>query len=174
MDNQDGVMKLGVKMRPGIEPHHVSAVKPFQPSTLACLEDQPAGAFSGVSKDGKSGWIVRGALLEVVDVSSGKRLAAWQFGRILSDEHTNVTCVEEFGVGQTLKLLVGVCNASPVGLLCVFDVSLSKVIKAVEIPHPVSPCFLFCDNRTAISELKIKSELHYSTFLVSLDLNIQY
>jgi hypothetical protein len=87
--------------------------------------------------DGKSGWIVRGSLLEVVDISTSKRCAAWQFGRILSDEHTNVTCVEEFRFGQTRKLLVGVCNASPIGLICVFDVALSKVIKAVEIPHPV-------------------------------------
>jgi hypothetical protein len=37
-------------MRPGVEPHHVSDMKPFLPSTLACLEDQPAGAFSGVFK----------------------------------------------------------------------------------------------------------------------------
>ncbi|XP_060555912.1 protein ELYS-like [Ruditapes philippinarum] len=127
-----------VTMRPGVEPHHVSDMKPFLPSTLACLEDQPAGAFSGVFKDGKSGWIVRGSLLEVVDISTSKRCAAWQFGRILSDEHTNVTCVEEFRSGQTRKLLVGVCNASPIGLICVFDVALSKVIKAVEIPHPVT------------------------------------
>lgn len=37
-------------MRPGVEPHHVSDMKIFPPSTLACLEDQPAGTFSGFFK----------------------------------------------------------------------------------------------------------------------------
>lgn len=81
---------------------------------------------------------MRGALLEVLGTVSGSRLAAWQFGRSTGDQNTNITCVKEFPVGHSLKLLVGVCNASEKGLLCLFDIALGKVTKAVEIPRQVS------------------------------------
>ncbi|KAL4221649.1 Protein ELYS [Mactra antiquata] len=125
-------------MRPGNTPHQISNVKSFHPSTIISLEDQPAGSFCGFSNDGKVGWIVRGSLLEVIKISSCERLAAWKFGQIIGDVHTNITCVKEFRFGQSRKLLVGVCNASSTGLLCLFDVSLSKVVKAIEIPQPVT------------------------------------
>lgn len=88
--------------------------------------------------DGRACWVVRGAHLEVIDVGSAVRLAAWQFGRVLGDEYTSVTCVKEFRTGRGLNLLVGVCNASSKSLLCHFDVTLSKVTKAIEIPRQVS------------------------------------
>lgn len=74
----------------------------------------------------------------MIDTKTGLRQAAWHFGRVLRDQHTSITCVKEFPIGQSLTLLVCVCNASPTGLLCMFDVSLSKVSKAVEVPRPVS------------------------------------
>ena len=48
-----------------------------------------------------------------------------------------MTCVKEFEHGKSCKLLVGVCNASPVGMLCLFDVAMSRVVKAIEIPQQV-------------------------------------
>ena len=45
--------------------------------------------------------------------------------------------MKEFEHGKKCKLLVGVCNASSSGLLCLFDVAASKVVKAVEIPQQV-------------------------------------
>ena len=38
------------EMHPGEAPHFVSEFKPFQKSTLDCLENQPVAAFSGVSR----------------------------------------------------------------------------------------------------------------------------
>ena len=70
-------------------------------------------------------------------MSTRNRLAAWRFGKVLKDEHTSVTCVKEFEHGKTCKLLVGVSNASSLGLLCLFDVAAAKVVKAVEIPQQV-------------------------------------
>ena len=88
--------------------------------------------------DGRLCWIVKGAHLEVLDISTQNRLAAWHFGKVLKDEHTSVTCVKEFEQGKSCKLLVGVCNAAPTGMLCLFDVAASKVIKAIEIPQQVT------------------------------------
>ncbi|XP_052759719.1 protein ELYS-like [Mya arenaria] len=122
----------------------VSEFKTFPPDSLACLEEQPAGAISGVSKDGRNCWGVRGCHLEVLDTSTGDRKAAWQFGKLTGDAHTRVTCVKEMcphvGAigGGALKLLVGVCDASPTGLLCLFDVASAKVVKAIEVPYPVT------------------------------------
>lgn len=75
--------------------------------------------------------------MEVIDITTRNRLAAWRFGKVLKDEHTSITCVKEFEHGKTCKLLVGVSNASPTGLLCLFDVAAAKVVKAIEIPHQV-------------------------------------
>jgi len=93
--------------------------------------------------DGRVCWIIRGAHLEVVHGLTGTRLAAWQFGQVLGDGNTSITCVKELPLGHSVHLLVGVSNASPTSLLCLFDVSLSKVTKAIEIPQPVSRKSIF-------------------------------
>ena len=102
--------------------------------------------------DGSCCWVVHGSHVEVLDTRTGARRAAWQFGKVTEDAHTRVTCVQELcppsgaglaGVGGAgLQLLVGVCNSSPHGLLCVLDVPTAKVTKAVEIPYPVSSLLL--------------------------------
>ena len=94
--------------------------------------------------DGQICWVVRGAHLEVINVSTRNRVAAWRFGKVLKDEHTSITCVKEFEHGKKCKLLVGVCNASSSGLLCLFDVAASKVVKAVEIPQQVHIITITC------------------------------
>lgn len=76
-------------------------------------------------------------MIEVVSSKSQARLASWQFGAALKDTHTMVTCVKEYTYSGSLKLLIGVTNVSLTGMLCVLDVSSSRVIKAVEIPHKV-------------------------------------
>ena len=97
--------------------------------------------FSMSLTDGTLCWIVKGAHLEVVDVQSKDRVAAWRFGKVLKDEHTSVTCVKEYEQGKSCKLLVGVCNASTSGMLCLFDVATSRVVKAIEIPQQVRNIF---------------------------------
>jgi len=83
-------------------------------------------------------WVTRGPVLELVDTETRNCVASWTFGAILKDMHTCVTSVTEYQCGSILRLLVGVNCSSPGGMLCMLDVSLSKVIKAIEIPHKAS------------------------------------
>ncbi|XP_052284768.1 protein ELYS-like isoform X2 [Dreissena polymorpha] len=150
----------------------VSEFTPFRKATLSCFEEQPEGTFSGVSKDGKRCWIVRGSHLEILDVANSERLAAWTFGKVVSDPHTRVTCVKEFTVGTALKLLVGVCNASPTGLLCLLDVAVGKVTKTVEIPHPVTEVEVLSTHKKATAPRWALSEhLCYFSGLVAVGTN---
>ena len=88
--------------------------------------------------DGRYGWLVRGSSLEVVNLSSANRVAAWCFGAVLKDHRMTVTCVAEYFYSNSLKLLVGLKTPAEKGMLCVFDVKRSKVIKAIDVPYKVS------------------------------------
>ena len=90
--------------------------------------------------DGSICWVARGAQLEVLDLGTLNRRASWQFGRILGDEHTTITCVEEMFLknDSSTKLIVGISNSSPNGLICVFDVNTQRIEKSIEIRFPVS------------------------------------
>ena len=84
------------------------------------------------------GWIARGSALEVVRVTTGTRIAAWCFGAILRDASTRVTAICEFHYDGEIKLLVATTTPhTNAGLVCVFDVKTSKVIRAVEISYRV-------------------------------------
>ena len=76
-------------------------------------------------------------MLEVVEAQTRNRLASWIFGAILKDTNAFISSVKEFSYGGAMFLLVGVNNSSNQGMVCLFDVSLSRVSKAIEIPHQV-------------------------------------
>ncbi|XP_052102837.1 protein ELYS-like isoform X2 [Mytilus californianus] len=121
-------------MRPGVTPHHVSPLLPFHHG----VTDYDAGVFSGVSRDGKFLWLVRGPVIEVLDSTSRRRLAAWAFGVTIKDTHSYITCVKEYCYGNSPKLLVGVCNAQQTSMLCVLDLQSSRLSKVIEIPHKIN------------------------------------
>ncbi|XP_029651707.1 protein ELYS isoform X1 [Octopus sinensis] len=131
-------------MHPGSTPHNVSSVLSFQQATstnlqLAC-STQRYPLHGGISKDGKVCWLYSGSILEVVSCNTRNCLAAWNFGNFSHDAETIIQCVSEFWTGDSLKLLVGLKTGSTSsnGLLCVLHIGLSKVVKAIEIPFPVT------------------------------------
>lgn len=82
-------------------------------------------------------WLVREAVLEVMDTRTSQCLASWKFGEIICDSNAYITCVKEYQYGSNRRLLVGVCYSSSSGLLCVLDLHLSKITKTIEIPQKV-------------------------------------
>ncbi|VDI54368.1 Hypothetical predicted protein [Mytilus galloprovincialis] len=121
-------------MRPGVTPHHISPLLPFHHG----VTDYDVGGFSGVSRDGKFLWLVRGPVIEVLDSTSRRRLAAWAFGVTIKDTHSYITCVKEYCYGNSPKLLVGVCNAQQTSMLGVLDLQSSRLSKVIEIPHKIN------------------------------------
>ncbi|XP_021372867.1 protein ELYS-like isoform X1 [Mizuhopecten yessoensis] len=129
-------------MRPGTKPHLVSPLLPYQHGTISNINAgsviQGAPICAGVSKEGALSWITHGPVVEVVNTKTRDCLASWTFGAILKDSHTSIASVAQYNCNQDFKLLLGVNNSSDNGMLCMFDVGLSKVVKAVEIPHKVT------------------------------------
>ena len=98
--------------------------------------------------DGALAWISRGPALEVFMAASGARRAAWCFGSAIKETGVNVSAVAEYPVtspssltssSTSTYLLVGTTVPnSESGMLCLFDVKASKVIKAIDFPYMVS------------------------------------
>jgi len=77
-----------------------STVRTFAPGAVDCLWNggrvKDSYSLAGVSSDGSYGWVVQGSALEVFDLPTGQRLAAWNFGAVLKDAKTIVTAVCEY------------------------------------------------------------------------------
>ena len=100
--------------------------------------------------DGAVCWLVKEAILEVMDTRSSQCLSSWKFGEIICDPHAYITCVKEYQYGSSRRLLVGVCYSSSSGLLCILDLHLSKITRTIEIPQKVCECLTL---RQAINQL---------------------
>jgi len=92
--------------------------------------------------DGSYGWLVKGSVLEVFNVKFGQRLAAWSFGAAIKDPETLITAVCEFENDRTATSQLVVASTTlnprmPGGLICLFDVDRSSVIKSVHLPYEV-------------------------------------
>ena len=87
-------------------------------------------------EDGRHAWVARGGALEVVSTATGQRIAAWCFGAITRDTHTVITCITETRnhVDKTPCLLVGLQTGAHSGMLCLFELKGSKLLKAIDIP----------------------------------------
>lgn len=86
-------------------------------------------------------WHAKGPCLEVRDTKTGNKVGAWTFGYILKDSNTKIVCVEEIQRPNGMLSLLAIaieCTISG-GLICIFDVFCSKVIRAIQIKEKV--CF---------------------------------
>ena len=91
--------------------------------------------------DGNIGWLARGNALEVFSGTSGERLAAWCFGNILREPSTCITCVCTYDCDSGCKMIIATSSeTSRAGMLCLFCIKTSKVIRAIEVPCKVRQC----------------------------------
>ncbi|XP_075718844.1 protein ELYS isoform X2 [Rhinoderma darwinii] len=81
-------------------------------------------------------WLACGPQLEVANSVTGERLSAYCFSTVTERPPTVVT-VKEFSWQKKTGLLVGLMEAEG-SILCLYDVGISKVVKAVVLPGSVT------------------------------------
>ncbi len=70
--------------------------------------------------------------------ADGQRLAAFCFGVALKDLNTSITAITEYTYDFGIKLLVGTATTTAeTGLLTLFDIKTSKILKSIELPYQV-------------------------------------
>ena len=77
--------------------------------------------------------------MEVVSTSTGHRVACLDVEVWLKDDQATVVHVTEFKCQRRFRLLVAVNSLADQGLVLLFDVATSMVVKTIEIPQQVCP-----------------------------------
>ncbi|XP_009981966.1 PREDICTED: protein ELYS, partial [Tauraco erythrolophus] len=92
------------------------------------------GKFSG----GRNGlaWLASGPHLEVVNSVTGEWISAYRFSGV-NEEAPTVRVVKEFSWQKRTGLLVGLEEAEG-SVLCLYDLGISRVVKAVVLPGRVT------------------------------------
>ncbi|XP_059684356.1 protein ELYS [Gavia stellata] len=98
------------------------------------LDSVLCGKLSG----GRNGlaWLACGPQLEVVNSVTGERLSAYRFSGV-NEQRPTVRVVKEFYWQKRTGLLVGLEEAAG-SVLCLYDLGISRVVKAVVLPGRVS------------------------------------
>ncbi|XP_076219901.1 protein ELYS-like isoform X2 [Aptenodytes patagonicus] len=98
------------------------------------LDSVLRGKFSG----GRNGlaWLARGPQLEVVNSVTGERRSAYRFSGV-NEQPPTVRVVKEFSWQKRTGLLVGLEEAEG-SVLCLYDLGISRVAKAVVLPGRVT------------------------------------
>lgn len=98
------------------------------------LESVLRGKFAA----GKNGlaYLTCGPQLEVVNSLTGERLSAYRFSGV-SDESPIILAVKEFSWQKRTGLLIGLEDAEG-SVLCLYDLGISRVVKAVVLPGRVT------------------------------------
>ncbi|XP_068251986.1 protein ELYS-like [Nyctibius grandis] len=98
------------------------------------LDSVLCGKFSG----GRKGlaWLACGPQLEVVNSMTGERLSAYCFSGV-NDQRPTVRVVKEFSWQKRTGLLVALEEAEG-SVLCLYDLGISRVVKAVVLPGRVT------------------------------------
>lgn len=133
-------------MKRACSPNSITSLN-YSSVTIECLErpdvlDDTESYISGrVLRGGKLAWLVRGATLEVINTVTGLRHASYRFGWSPHQQRSVcISSVSELHIEDGTKLVVGLKDLSGGGggIVCIFDPFLSRVIKAIEIPYPVT------------------------------------
>ena len=128
-----------------LEPHSVSTRRPFPASTTESLDDAVASSdcdtyiVGRISLDGRLSWQARGNRLEVISNETSSRVAAWRFCAELSgsvDVCVRAACEFQMERDSILAVAVEIGQAS--SQICLFDPTVSRVIKAISCAHVVT------------------------------------
>ena len=101
--------------------------------------------------------MARGTAFEVINTCDGSRRSACNLG--LARENVKIRCLTDYMFGDTRKILLGleVVAWRRNGVLCVYDLTLSKVTRAIWIPEPVTYIGLIdieAENETVLTKLR--------------------
>lgn len=94
----------------------------------------------GVLSDIRYSWLCRGPKLEILHTKTGSKVAAWSFGTVVHDFETYITCVTELPsvLGKLPILIIGLECEIGGGMICMFDINSSRVIRAIQIDDRVT------------------------------------
>lgn len=144
--------------------NQISDLLAFSYNTQENLERSDVGALVGsIGTNGELAYLARGTAIEVVKTNDGSRRSACNLAA--ARDNMKIVCIKELLVGDSRKLLLGleVFGWKRGGLLCVFDISLSKVIRAIWLPQAVTAISAVEDIQEFESNLSV---LRYSLFLL--------
>lgn len=118
-----------------------SSLLPFSETTLEALQEDEINLESVLRAKfttGRAGlaWLACGPQLEVTNSVTGERLSAYCFSTV-TERPPTVVAVKEFSWQKKTGLLVGLVEAEG-SILCLYDVGISKVVKAVVLPGSVT------------------------------------
>lgn len=99
------------------------------------VEDLLSSAFFPLPGRNVLAWLACGPQLEVVNSVTGERLSAYRFGGV-NEQPPTVRVVKEFSWQKRTGLLVGLEEAEG-SVLCLYDLAISRVVKAVVLPGRV-------------------------------------
>jgi len=115
----------------------------FSPAVVSHLvqdDDSQVSTLGKVARNGNIAAIAKGANLDIINLSSNERLAAWSFCSSSQEPETEITCLVPFSADPSSKntshVLVGL-DTGLHGLLAVFDITESRVVRAVALPQRV-------------------------------------
>lgn len=118
----------GLNTSGGDEFGHSAGSPTFKGSEIPC---------GGFLEDANYAWLGNGPRFVVINAKSGENIASWTF-------RDKVTCVAQFPTqpGEVSLLLVGLDNGAikakdSAGMLCIFDCSTSRVVRAIRMPAGV-------------------------------------
>eukprot|EP00079_Xenopus_tropicalis_P035912 XP_017949683.1 PREDICTED: protein ELYS isoform X2 [Xenopus tropicalis] len=113
----------------------------FPDVTLKALKEDEINLDSvlrGRFSSGRTGlaWLACGPQLEVTNSVTGERLSAYHFSG-LTERPPVIVAVKEFTWQKKTGLLVGLVEAEG-SVLCLYDIGISRVVKAVVLPGSVT------------------------------------
>ncbi|XP_069811346.1 protein ELYS [Dendropsophus ebraccatus] len=118
-----------------------SSLLPFPETTIEALQEDEINLESVLRAKfttGRAGlaWLACGPQLEVTNSVTGERLSAYCFSTV-TERPPTVVAVKEFSWQKKTGLLVGLVETEG-SILCLYDVGISKVVKAVVLPGSVT------------------------------------
>ncbi|KAM4770960.1 protein ELYS [Rhinophrynus dorsalis] len=118
-----------------------SGLLQFPDVTIKALQEDEINLDSvlrGKFTTGKTGlaWLACGPQLEVTNSVTGERLSAYHFSGV-TERPPTVVAVKEFTWQKKTGLLVGLVETEG-SVLCLYDVGVSRVVKAVVLPGSVT------------------------------------
>ncbi|XP_073401223.1 protein ELYS isoform X2 [Dendrobates tinctorius] len=124
-----------------LEAQVTSSLLQFPETTIEALQEDEINLESVLCAKfttGRAGlaWLACGPQLEVTNSVTGERLSAYCFSTV-TERPPTVVAVKEFSWQKKTGLLVGLVEAEG-SILCLYDVGISKVVKAVVLPSSVT------------------------------------
>ncbi|XP_072402062.1 uncharacterized protein Elys isoform X1 [Diabrotica undecimpunctata] len=130
-------MSLDVKKILNFPQGCIEYIPQFENETMSSKDLDILG---GILHDTGHVWHAKGPTLEVRNTKTGSKVGAWVFGGILKDSNTTITCVEEIPRpnGRISLLAVGIDCTISGGIICIFDIFSSKVLRAIQVKEKIS------------------------------------